>query len=191
MMQDGQVWNGSQWVALEPGTQLGTHVWTGGGWAVLHPSDTIAATPEFTPSSNPPEGQESWLKSNNKLVLLGGGLAVLVVLGLLFALAGNKTHDVAGTFEFSGEYGSCQGSGGYSDIGSGTEATLYSGSGEVLASTELGIGSEQSGYCEFTFTFNDVPETDFYQFEVGDRGKLKVSLDEMKANGWSVGGSLG
>lgn len=50
----------------------------------------------------------------------------------------------------SGEGSSCEGDGGYSDISSGVEVVVKSGSGAVLTTTQLGIGTGNPPLdCEF------------------------------------------
>lgn len=180
---------------------MGSHVWTGAAWMKLHPADEHGPVGHVVAPGGRDQPQAPVSPSNAKpnrtpLALVAAGLAAVVLLiagAVLLRLMSSPTHDVAGSFKFQQDYGYCEGAGGYSDIGPMTQATLYDGSGVVLATTTLGPGQQGTSTepCEYTFTFYDVPERDFYQFEVAERGKLKISLAEMKANGWSVGGTLG
>lgn len=80
--------------------------------------------------------------------------------------------------------GDCAGSGGYRDIGEGTQVTVSSPSGEVLAVGALAnsLWSRSSGACLFTFTIPDVPGGhDIYQVEVSHRGTLAVREDNARA----------
>jgi hypothetical protein len=45
--------------------------------------------------------------------------------------------------------------------------------------------------CEFPFTVSNVPTAKFYRVEVGRRGQVSYSYDQMRANGWKVSLSLG
>jgi hypothetical protein len=138
--------------------------------------------------------------------ILGAVIFVAVVGAAAFIAATNSGlltphHTVAGDFVLtdtstlttgikSGVSG-CQGTGGYSDIGPGTGATLKDGEGKILATATLGSGSGTLITCTFTFTFTNVPEVPFYSFEVGRRGALTYSLDDMKNRGWALGATLG
>lgn len=111
-------------------------------------------------------------------------------------------HEVAGTFELTGSSGgfsdpiavtgsSCEGDGGYSDIGPGTPVTVKNEKGEILDSSVLGTGTGTRSRCTFEFTLK-VPDTaKFYTFEVGRRGELSYSRAELEAQGWEVGFNLG
>ena len=134
-------------------------------------------------------------------------LLALVVIGIVAAVAlgavslPGSQHTVQGDFlltdtsttgggiDDSGV--SCQGDGGYSDIGPGTNVTVKNEKGELLATTTLGTGSGGSTYCEFKFMLTVPDNAKFYTFEVGRRGELSYSHDEMDSSGWSVGASLG
>ena len=128
------------------------------------------------------------------------GVAVAAVALLVAANSGLLTphHTVTGDFVLRGgsegtiflDLG-CSGIGGYSDIGPGTQVTVRDGDGKILATSPLGVGSQDGMACSFTFALRDVPEVAFYSFEVGRRGALNFSLEEMKADEWSVGLSLG
>jgi hypothetical protein len=131
--------------------------------------------------------------------LAGAGLLVAItIVALVFAL-GRESHTVEGDFtlmdpegyseDFAG--GGCSGDGGYDDISAGTQVNIRDGSGELLASSSLDAGEDMSIACTFTFTVDDVPKADFYSVEVGDRGDLSYSYDEMVENSWYVSLSLG
>jgi hypothetical protein len=129
-------------------------------------------------------------------VWIGLGLALAVVLAI--ALRGGQTHDVAGTFDlfddrflYQANGSSCSGSGGYADIRAGVPVTVRDESGTLLASSSLRDGEVDGLRCVFTFELGDIERSDFYTFEVGRRGELTYSHDELAANGWHVGFYLG
>lgn len=205
--KDG-VWTGQQWLPLSPGVAMGNHVWSGSQWIRMQQirpdldSQQLRANGSRQDRVRLPDSQR---RVSPKWVVLGavatlgavGSLAVVGIAGSRPALGPRATHAVSAVFEFSGS-GSrhCHGSGGYGDISPETQATLFDGAGAVLSSTYLGAGETVDNWpmepiCRFSFTFPDVPDTDYYQFEVSDRGKIRLSHDEMVANGWTVGGSLG
>lgn len=145
-------------------------------------------------------------RSKRPWVVLGVVIFVAILaaagfIGLSNSGALAARHDITGTFtlidtdlEFSGISTSgdtCEGDGGYSDINQGVEVTVRDGTGKLLQTGSLGEGTGNLVRCEFPFTIKGVPETDFYSVEVGSRGDLSYSLDDMKANAWTLGFQLG
>jgi hypothetical protein len=109
-----------------------------------------------------------------------------------FTLYGTSSElDLLGTSEISVFGSTCEGSGGYGDIDSGSNVTLKDGQGKILASGSLGPGSPGAGQCMFSFTLNDVPEVPFYSIEIGRRGAITDSLEELRSNGWKFELSIG
>jgi hypothetical protein len=91
--------------------------------------------------------------------------------------------------------GDCFGTGGYSDIKAGLQVVVRNEKSEILAVGELGRDNYSGAYpqvvCEFPFAIKDIPRAEFYQIEVGRRGSLKYSLNELQNAGWAVKFSLG
>lgn len=88
--------------------------------------------------------------------------------------------------------GGCEGSGGYTDITLGTSVTVYDAAGSVIATGMLALSKfdEAAGSCTWDVSVYDVPgDQDFYQVEIGHRGKLQLSVVDAKADGFSA--SLG
>lgn len=86
----------------------------------------------------------------------------------------------------------CQGTGGYSDIGTGTPVTLRNGSGDLLATSSLGSGSNVGIGCLWETVLRDVPrQEDFYVVEVGSRGEISNSRSELEAANLTFDVSLG
>ncbi|MGW0551526.1 hypothetical protein [Streptomyces altiplanensis] len=108
-----------------------------------------------------------------------------------------------GTFTLTGDFtltdgaisddtGGCEGSGGYEDIELGTSVTVYDAGGSVIATSSLILSEfdEAAETCTYDVAVDDVPaDEDFYQVEIGHRGKLQLSAEEAKSGGFS--GSLG
>lgn len=98
------------------------------------------------------------------------------------------TIDVEGTFSitdsdgWSGGAGGCSGDGGYGDINASTAVRVVSINGDTLARTELGTG-EGDVFCTFTFTFEVVEGEEQYIVEVGDRGEISYTFDELREPG--------
>jgi hypothetical protein len=136
-------------------------------------------------------------------VWVGLGLVIFVAVvaaAAFVSLSGSGAllpkHDMEGTFtltDTSSFFGNvCSGSGGYADIRAGTNVVLRDGDGKVLATGSLGAGKGNAGsQCEFPYTLKSVPEVPFYTIEVGNRGDLSYSLEEMIGMGWSIDLTLG
>lgn len=108
-----------------------------------------------------------------------------------------RTNDIRGTFQLldgaTSEGIGCRGSGGYSDIRPGTEVTVRDQAGAVIARGDLGLESSGTvpGSCEFSLRVDDVPRATFYEIEVGRRGSLTYSYEQMQRQDWTVGFELG
>jgi hypothetical protein len=111
----------------------------------------------------------------------------------------------------------CAGEGGYSDVDQGLDVVVRDGSGDTLGTSALGpgvgvsltdaflgednelgvdpdeidLGDLDVAYCRFAFEVEDVPKADFYSIEVGSRGDLNYSYDDLKEKDWTVAFSLG
>lgn len=90
----------------------------------------------------------------------------------------------------------CYGSGGYSDIKGAMPVTIRDGKGNILATGNTESGKRPSGkysnvICKFSFKVNDVPKTDFYSVEIGRRGQINYSYEEMQEKKWELILSLG
>ena len=106
------------------------------------------------------------------------------------------TFEVVGTFTLYSDDYLCVGggialSGGYDDIGAGTDVKWENGNGDRLATTNLGEDSESGrDSCEWTFT-SQLPEgEDIYVLSVGRRGTQEYTEAELKVPG-TVALSLG
>ena len=77
---------------------------------------------------------------------------------------------------------SCQGAGGYSDISPGTEVLVENGSGTVLTTTNLGVGTgSPPTECEFTFSFTVMDGSESgYSVTISHRGELHYTAAQLK-----------
>ncbi len=104
-----------------------------------------------------------------------------------------EAFDLRGTFTLYSSYGysTCGGSGGYSDITTGTAVTVYNAAGTVLSQGALGTGRpEGSGTCVFSLSAPNVPAGEkFYLVEVSHRGRIVVQPED--AQNGKVALSLG
>jgi hypothetical protein len=81
---------------------------------------------------------------------------------------------------------SCSGSGGYSDIDEGTQATVKNGKGDILTTTVLESGEGGRFLCTFKFSFGITEGEDRYVVTVSRRGDMSYSFAELKDNGVSL-----
>jgi hypothetical protein len=107
-------------------------------------------------------------------------------------------HDV--TLEFAWYvdgtiFAACQHRGGpYADINHGTPVTLKTGDGETVGAGSLTEDACESGDGRFLWTvvFPDVPmDADFYSVEVGQRGEVTKSRQDLEADSYTIQTSLG
>lgn len=103
---------------------------------------------------------------------------------------------LTGTFKLYdddlGGVNSCWGKGGYDDIRGGLDVVVRDASHTILATSNLDEGAHTgNGVCTFIFAVKGVPKATFYSIEVGHRGELTYSFDEIVALGWQVGFTLG
>lgn len=87
--------------------------------------------------------------------------------------------------------GGCSGTGGYSDISSTTQVVVKNGRGDILGVTELGLGSIDTVSCTYHWVVDELPKEGFYVVEVGRRGSLTFSAEELESRDWRVFSSLG
>lgn len=90
---------------------------------------------------------------------------------------------------------SCVGTGGYNDIGPGLSVTVRDESDDIVGVGELAYqppeGPVPPRRCDYIFTVDELPAAPFYQVEVGERGSLDFSADDLGAQGWHVELTLG
>jgi hypothetical protein len=158
------------------------------------PSSPPAPLPHGGSGTSPRRGGRSALTFVAGVVL--GAALVSAAWIATTAESEPRTFDLTGTMtlvEGGTTYPSpgCHGSGGYSDIDTGTSVTVYDAGGTVVATGSLGQGrSSALGGCTFPISVRSVPEgSAFYQVEVSHRGKITYQAADAQAGGVSV--SLG
>lgn len=126
-------------------------------------------------------------------------LAMSVILATLITGCGTKSKTITGTFtltdkDISRTFG-CKGTGGYSDIQSGLKVVVKSGSGRILGISHLGPDNYSGKYsgvvCQFPFEVTDLPSSKFYSVEVGRRGSMEYSKEQLEKQDWNVQFSMG
>lgn len=126
----------------------------------------------------------------------GAGSEVGAGEAVVLTIAVSPEYTLEGTFQLIDSgirdlADGCFGTGGYDDIRSGLGVTVRDGSGSILATGRLGRGTmDGSVKCIFPFEIAALPKVDFYAVEVGRRGELSYSFDELERMGWQVGFSL-
>ena len=116
---------------------------------------------------------------------------------IVLYVAKSPEYEILGSFTLQststgGSDSNCRGTGGYDDINSGLSVTVRDGSGGVLATGRLGDGKRPKvARCTFGYSVGGLPEVDFYSIEIGRRGELTYSFEEMENNNWEVSSILG
>ena len=114
-------------------------------------------------------------------------------------IPGTDQFRIAGTFEIrpdadedaddisflSMPLGGCVTLGGYDDIKIGTQITVRDQSGTIIGVGELEPIHTEMNKCEFTFTIA-VPNVTFYTFEMGRRGEITYTKQELEQADWHV-----
>jgi Protein of unknown function (DUF732) len=96
------------------------------------------------------------------------------------------TNPVADVTSIATDGTSCEGTGGYSDIGSNTQLFVKNGKGEILASTQLGTGRGNEVTCTFSFSFPVTEGQDRYVVSVGRRGEFSYTFEQLRAHGVQI-----
>jgi hypothetical protein len=144
-------------------------------------------------------------KRSRGVILAIAAVAAVVLVGAaavgLLALTTTSTRTVEGSatlvdsdFSRQSVGASCSGSGGYSDLRAGASMRLADGEGATIATTNLAPGVvPRSGRCLFSFTFDEIPDVDFYAVTIGGgrRGELSYSREELEAKNWEIDLSIG
>lgn len=170
---------------------------------VLPATDVLpAAAPPYEPPPYVPGGyvapDRSFAPAARRDSRSRGAVAVTVAAlavggWVLFGQGGDHTVTgslslVDATYSAYSAHESCTGSGGYDDIGAGTEVVLEDGNGRTLATTSLESGSYDGVSCVFAFTLPDVARADFYVLSLGNavRGDERYSYEDMVEQDWST-----
>lgn len=101
-----------------------------------------------------------------------------------FTLKDDSPSTYAPSIDVDGS--ACEGTGGYSDVNAGTPVTVKNGKGEILTTSYLEEGQGGRYMCTFGITFEVTEGQDRYVVNVGRRGELSFSFEELKASGVSL-----
>lgn len=142
-------------------------------------------------------------RKRRQLLIAGGissGVLVLAAIFMMFGPGSKQTlrgsitvidtdFYISSSVVVYGDY--CTTEGGYSDINSGTSVTVRDGEGKFLGITDLSIGEPAGSYsCKFSFEL-ELPSSEFYSFDIGNRDEVNYTDDELKSQDWIIDLSLG
>lgn len=114
--------------------------------------------------------------------------AVVLMLAIIGAgawlLLANRTIDVAGDVAVADsatpyDGSACVTDGGFVDIRRGAQVVIKNSAGAVVATTTLGSGISKGGACTFAFNVEVPTGSDFYGVELGRRGTVQFTADQL------------
>ena len=109
------------------------------------------------------------------------GFKVLTPIEVAGSITLNDTNPSTYIPSITGDSSSCQGAGGYSDISPGTEVVVKNGSGTVLTTTQLDVGSGAPPVdCQFKFSFTVMDGESDYSVTISHRGELHYTAAQLK-----------
>lgn len=130
-------------------------------------------------------------------------LLAILVLGNTVEAKPNRKYQIQGTFTIirsenssnflttNGDDSFCFGYGGYDDLGLDIPVTITDEQGKIIATGLTQAGQETERGCVMSYVIKNVPKANFYSVEVGRRGKLTYSFDEMNSQKWKVHTRIG
>lgn len=148
----------------------------------------------------------SWFQRLNTLEksILAIGIFGIVCSGVVGMRSGIEqlkppVYSIKGSFELidenieggSEEPGSqCYGTGGFNDISAGMPVTIRDEKGLIIATGDTTEGTRPvehpSVTCIFGFKIEGIPKANFYTIEIGRRGNLNYSFEDMNKRNWEV-----
>jgi hypothetical protein len=87
----------------------------------------------------------------------------------------------------------CEGKGGYADVRAGAQILVRNQDSTLVGTGLLSIGEvlDTGSTCRLEFTVDAVPDSTFYSFELGRRGEVVYSSEELQDRGYHVDLTLG
>ena len=133
-------------------------------------------------TGNPLVSQQNVGIAKKRKVLVLIGLIVLVGAGFAIIQSSKpESKTVTGTYTLYSDNltSSCEGSGGYSDIGPSKVLVLTGKDGTEYDRTRLGTGIYLFNSCKYTFKFKVEKGQDYYIISSENRGELEYSWEEL------------
>lgn len=147
--------------------------------------DTRRYPPRMTPDTPAPAAPKrpEWLVA----LLIVGAVVLLLAAGVgAWWWTTQRTVTVDGDItvtspaDVTSTGAGCYTGGGYADIKTGAQVVIKDETGKVLATTTLGPGTG-AGTCTFPFRADVPAGSDFYGVELGHRGVVQFTADQMAA----------
>lgn len=119
-----------------------------------------------------------------------------MLLAMLLAACGTGGATLTGTLtltsdDLAGSDDNCSGTGGFGDIQQGMDVVIRDETGAIIGTSRVGPGTRSGRHCEFGFEVVELPIAEFYTVEVGDRGDLTYSPEELSEMDWHIDLTLG
>jgi hypothetical protein len=145
--------------------------------AVAHLVAQLAPEERSVPPTTQPE-QDAYTITGSLTLLDGGATSVVDQ---------NFAHVVYAGRDY------CHGQAGYRGIEGEMQVVITNASGQTIATgrTEEGEYQELQNACEFAFTVDDVPLSDFYAISIGRLKGPTYTFEELEANNWRIDVSVG
>lgn len=114
-------------------------------------------------------------------------------------------HSIVGTFtiyhkQYSSENADnfmvtdnklCGGMNGFDDLRYEMPITVTNEEGKIIGIGSAGFGVLVDSDCVFTYKIDNIPRSNFYSIEVGRRGKVNYSIEQIIRDNWKVLISIG
>lgn len=137
--------------------------------------------------------QDAYYDADSRVIVEVGVLPRVTITGEFVLTGDPRLTDYSSVAEGD----ACFGSDGYADFGSGMNVVISDGSGNTVGTTSTGPATltdyhpqVDALYCHTAFE-TQVDIVDFYEIEVGRRGGLSFSYDDLRDQDFHVSFSLG
>ena len=135
-----------------------------------------------------------------------GGESKVKIGGFMMLSVDITEYVTEGTSNFVGSWNGCSGIGGYNDFGSGMDVSIRDADGKIIGTTSTrnfstsdlssddedlksaAVSTQENSElaCGIVYGPISVPKSEFYEVEIGSRGTLTYSHEELvAANFWT------